>query len=83
MSLLVQHAEEFATVRRDNDGWLLGAVYHSRALDGWSVTVLWPLRVRDGKLYETEADAVAAIGRHQFALVRTLVRLQSHRKEIS
>jgi hypothetical protein len=83
VSLVVQHAEEFTTVRRDNDGWLLGAVRRVQALDGWSVIVLWPLGVRDGRLYRTESDAVAAIGRHQFTVVRTVVPLRRHRKKIS
>jgi hypothetical protein len=74
VSLVVRHGEEFTTVRRDNDGWVLGSVHRSRSLEGWSVLVVCPLGVRDGQLYQTEADAVAAIGRHQFTVVRTVTK---------
>jgi hypothetical protein len=83
VSLVVQPGKEFTTVHRDNDGWLLGSVHRSRALDGWSVIVVCPLGVRDGQLYRTEADAVAAIGRHQFNVVRTVTKLRNQQKKIS
>ena len=83
MGLTSINDEELTIVRRDNDGWLLGAVHRVQPLDGWSVIVLWPLGVRDGRLYQTEADAVAAIGRHQFTVVRTVTKLRNRQKKIS
>jgi hypothetical protein len=69
-NIFIQHTSEFTAVRRERDGWLLGTVHYSAALNGYTIRVLWPLGVRDTKVYRGEQDAVAAITYHQAARAR-------------